>query len=597
MISAAGAVQWLDPKTIASSPVREFDASIYSDQRVARAPLPSLAAGSIIEYEITVKDKAPLLDAGVARRITIFDRIPVERFHVVIDADGGVTLRTAAQLIPENALHRTAKGKGAKVECELGPLETRKHTESNLPPELANYPYLSFSTGKSWQAVAARYEGIVNQRLEGAELKATLTGVDLTGTPREIAARLTAKLHKDVRYTGVEFGEAAILPVPPSETIKRGYGDCKDKATLLVAMLRTAGLKADVALLNSGFGTDVDPELPGMGLFDHAIVYVAGAPPLWIDATATDTRVGFLPSGDQGRLALVANRETTALVKTPEAVPSDTWIRHAIAVKMSEFGAGTFRETMDANGGSFESAARATYGTDEKNVKEHLERYVKRMFAAKSLGAYEVPPRDDMTGPFHMTVEGLRAGTANTGPDDAGVATLPWLLFEDLPWALTSGLDQEETTPDEDKSPRKHDFLLPEPYQVEYRYKISPPTLFKITSEPRSEELKLGPATYRRNFEKNSDGSFEAVYRFEIGKRRLTVSEFEGFREALKKHLKRTPEVIAFVPETSEYLALGQFGKALMLVLDDTNRHKDSAMAHVRLSRLLLSARRGSCGS
>jgi transglutaminase-like putative cysteine protease len=41
-----------------------------------------------------------------------------------------------------------------------------------------------------------------------------------------------------VRYTGVEFGEAAIVPRKPSETLERRFGDCKDKAPLLVAMLR-----------------------------------------------------------------------------------------------------------------------------------------------------------------------------------------------------------------------------------------------------------------------------------------------------------------------------------------------------------------------
>ena len=83
-----------------------------------------------------------------------------------------------------------------------------------------------------------------------------------------------------VRYTGIEFGEAAIVPHNPAETLALKYGDCKDKATLLVAMLRAAGIPSYVALLNAGSRLDVPSDLPGMGLFDHAIVYVPGKPAL-----------------------------------------------------------------------------------------------------------------------------------------------------------------------------------------------------------------------------------------------------------------------------------------------------------------------------
>ena len=42
--------------------------------------------------------------------------------------------------------------------------------------------------------------------------------------------------------------------------------------TLLVALLRQAGIRADLALLSDGPGQDVDPQLPAFSAFDHAIV-------------------------------------------------------------------------------------------------------------------------------------------------------------------------------------------------------------------------------------------------------------------------------------------------------------------------------------
>src|SRR4029453_13812941 len=96
-----------------------------------------------------------------------------------------------------------------------------------------------------------------------------------------------------------------------------------DKSTLLVAALRASGIEAYLALLSAGDDQDVSPDLPGIGIFDHAIVYVPGAQDLWIDATAEYTRVGTLPSSDTDRLALVIRAGEKTLTRTPAMKSSD----------------------------------------------------------------------------------------------------------------------------------------------------------------------------------------------------------------------------------------------------------------------------------
>ena len=91
----------------------------------------------------------------------------------------------------------------------------------------------------------------------------------------------------------MEFGKGAIVPRSSRETLARRYGDCKDQATLLVAMLRVAGIRAQVALLRTGRYADVAPALPGLGDFDHAIVYIPGDRPMWIDPSARCARPGI----------------------------------------------------------------------------------------------------------------------------------------------------------------------------------------------------------------------------------------------------------------------------------------------------------------
>jgi hypothetical protein len=177
----------------------------------------------------------------------------------------------------------------------------------------------------------------------------------------------------EVRYTGIEFGEAAIVPHEPSETLALKYGDCKDKATLLVAMLRAAGVPAYVALLNAGSRLDVPADLPGMGLFDHAIVFVPGAQgeaDLWIDATDQYARLGQLPINDQGRRALIARPETKALVKTPESTSRDNVLLEMREVRLGENGPATVTEKTLPTG-VFESHYRAFYADKpDKDTRE-----------------------------------------------------------------------------------------------------------------------------------------------------------------------------------------------------------------------------------
>ena len=290
VIGTDGAVHWLEAKTIADSPAEEFDQSIFSDRRVVRAPLPAIAVGAVVEYEITVRETAPLLEAGETKRIIIYDEVPIQRFQLSLSATKNIPLQVVSKLVPESAIHRAESATRIEWKCDWGPLELRKDVEQSLPFDMPNFPYVAFSTGRSWQQVAATYEAIVDQQTRTGDLKLLLQGTDRSHAPLVVSTQIAARLHKAVRYTGLEFGESEIVPHTPDETLKRSYGDCKDKASLLVAALRSVGLKSYVALLSAGFDTDVDANLPGLGVFNHAIVYVEADPPIWIDATSAETK-------------------------------------------------------------------------------------------------------------------------------------------------------------------------------------------------------------------------------------------------------------------------------------------------------------------
>ena len=86
----------------------------------------------------------------------------------------------------------------------------------------------------------------------------------------------------------------------------RGFGDCKDKATLIVTMLKELGINATIVILRTGMKGDFETEPASLAPFDHAIAYVPSMD-LYLDGTAEFTGSTELPAMDRGSLAIQVN--------------------------------------------------------------------------------------------------------------------------------------------------------------------------------------------------------------------------------------------------------------------------------------------------
>ena len=93
-------------------------------------------------------------------------------------------------------------------------------------------------------------------------------------------------VQEEIRYTGIELGAGAYRPTPPGELLQRRYGDCKDKALLVVTLLRSLGIDAAPALVSTRWRAHARDRLPGPGVFNHAIVRARiHGKTFWLDAT------------------------------------------------------------------------------------------------------------------------------------------------------------------------------------------------------------------------------------------------------------------------------------------------------------------------
>jgi Flp pilus assembly protein TadD len=416
-------------------------------------------------------------------------------------------------------------------------------------------------------------------------------------TREEKAAAILQYLSREVRYTGVEFGDAAIVPHAPAETLKHKYGDCKDKATLAVTMLRAAGIASYVALLNVGQRQDVEAELPGMGEFDHAIVFAPGSPDLWMDPTDKYARLGQLPQTDQGRLALVARTASTGLTNIPEASSKDNRIVESREFYLAENGPARIVETTQTYG-VFESEYRSAYAdADNKERKKSLKEYVENQYLAKELNREERSDPRDLSKQFQLVLEATGAKRGYTDLESAVAAIRLESLFDRLPSELQekekepeSGADAPKEKP---KKPRTADYQLPESFSYEWNYKIVPPVGFQAKPLPPNTKSSLGPATLTQEFKLEGDAAVRVLLRFDTVKRRLTAAEAKELRERVAQVRGGQALLIYFEPTTQVLMNQGKMREAFQASRDVIAQHPKEAVHHLQRAKILLAAGMG----
>ncbi|HZV86550.1 MAG TPA: DUF3857 domain-containing protein [Candidatus Binatus sp.] len=598
VITPDNAIHTLDAKTITDGPALDENEKTYGDGRIVRAPLPAIAVGSVVEEEEVMKESAPMFGAGIVAMNYFGRNVPVEHSKLTLDAPASLPLRYATKLLPDVKPQKSETNGRTQIVFEQGPMDALDEIETYLPADVPARPEVRFSTGASWQAIAEGYGKIVDEKAAAKDVQTLVNGLVSGKTTRdERASAIMQYLSREIRYTGVEFGEAAIIPRAPGETLRQRYGDCKDKATLAVAMLRAAGVPAYVALLNAGARHDVEADLPGMGQFDHAIVYAPGTPDFWIDATAEYARLGQLPQVDQGRLALVARKESTGLLAIPEASSEENKIVEQREFYLAENGPTRVVETTQALG-VFESEFRASYaGTNVKDIEKGLKEYIGNEYASEKLARWERTDPRDMSKPFQLVVEATDARRGFTDLDNAVAAIRVDSLFYKLPDELARREKQPERGAEEGKDKPKKlrtaDYQLPEAFQYELRYKIDPPEGFQAKPVPPDTKINMGPARVVEKFSTGGDGAVVADLQFDTGKRRLTVSEAAELRNKVAQLREGPMILIYFEPTTQTLLNQGKIREAFQASRDLIGRHPKEAVRHLQRAKVLLAAGMG----
>lgn len=263
----------------------EMEAKLFDGSVSAVAVLDDLRAGDVVEYAFTVSGENPIFGGRLSLSYTPASDRPLRQYAVrVLDAADRplVTKANAAKIAPllpgarrdpaaELRVTETPAGREYSWEGrDLEPLEG----EDGAPEWFDPWPRIELGEYADWGAVVRWALDLyaVPEELP-ADLEERLAGWKRQFPQPELRAEAAVRFVQDeIRYLGIEAGENSHRPHPPAEVFARRFGDCKDKTTLAVTLLRRLGVKAWPALISSGGGPEIPAFVPSPYVFDHVIV-------------------------------------------------------------------------------------------------------------------------------------------------------------------------------------------------------------------------------------------------------------------------------------------------------------------------------------
>jgi hypothetical protein len=290
-----------------------FDAPVYSDQRVRRVTLSGVAPGTLVDWSYTVERLKPLVPGDYYTGWRVTTGLLTRRSRLVVDVPASVTPRIQEQNV--RFKRQEVEGHGRRVytwaTADVPKIETEPFAAAPNSVSVG----IDIAAPISWATLARWYAGLSANRygltpaLE-QQLAERVRGARTLDDSLRAVHRWVAQ---DFRYVSLSLGIGGYLPRLPAQVYETRYGDCKDKATMFIALARRMGLAAFPVLLSSRGGAD--STLPTMQQFDHMIAAIdrpgkgggGRGGRLYLDLTSELTPYGELPPAEEGSFALVVH--------------------------------------------------------------------------------------------------------------------------------------------------------------------------------------------------------------------------------------------------------------------------------------------------
>lgn len=400
---------------------------VYNEYRYKRIDGDEDAdAGAVFAYSYTLEDKS----------IFTQSQWGFQHFLPVVNSRYTLTLPEGwrADALTFNHPKIEPKVNGTSYSWELSnlppvPYEPLSPSLTDLVPRLAvsYFPpansQLSIKTFSNWGEVAAWMAELEDPQVivDDALARKAYELTALAKTEFE-KIRAIAQYVQSIQYISIQTGVGrggGYRPHASNEVFAKAYGDCKDKANLMRAMLKVVNIVAIPVSIWSGDANYVRAAWPSPQQFNHCIIAVKVSDEtqagtiikhprlgrlLIFDPTDEQTPLGDLDFDMQGSLALIDSKEETELVRMPVTSAEVNHLERTSTFELRADGGISGRIQDQAKG---QTAARIR--TDYKKLsKPDFTRMIERWITSGATSARlsKMEPSDNTAeGQFTLNVE------------------------------------------------------------------------------------------------------------------------------------------------------------------------------------------------
>jgi len=474
---------------------------LYSDDREKVADPPGRDPGGIIAYEYEKRERPYLAETNWEFQ----DDLPRMQQSFTLALPAGYTYTTTWArhtkvdgIDLENHSYRWEMNDEPAIDLEHVPMAPGEGALAARMTVHYTGPGLAEPQDGTWQGIGEWYEGLSRDRLASTPDIAA-KAAELTAGKTDFYDKAEAIgdfVQQKIRYFVIEMGVGGYQPHSAEDIFRGRYGDCKDKATLLSAMLSSVDIHSALLMVDSERGV-IDPDAPSIwgnhmiaaieipkgyeSAKLHSVVTAkTGKRYLIFDPTWYLTPFGQLEDNLQGSYGVLIEGKDSQVIELPVMDPTLNTIRRSGKFELSADG--TLKGTVtDLRFGDLAETRRQVFSSEgEKKQTEYMNRVIAQDLTAAS-----------MTGLKVENVEALNRDLTTTFDLQAShFASFAGPLLMVRPRVLGSyGLDV-------DRKPRHVEIDLEQTMQGTDEYDIELPLGYVVDELPDPVKIDVGFASY-----------------------------------------------------------------------------------------------------
>ncbi len=405
---------------------------------------------------------------------------------------------------------------------------------------------LLVSTLSRWEEISQWYWKICESHLASTpEIDAKVKELtNDTKTNDEKIRAIFKFVSQEIRYLGLtmETDAPGYEPHDVSITFNNRYGVCRDKAALLVTMLRSAGFEAYPVLIM--VGTPRDPEVP-MPYFNHAITAIRNPDGTYqlMDSTNEST-ADLMPAYLYNRSYIVANPKGEALHLSPVAPAKDNMLLAETNIQPGENDNITGTTVLDFTGINDNGYRSWLVSATPEDIRRGLEEIIKSIIPSSTLGSFEITPKNMMD-----TEQALRITLSYTASgflkikDNKVLIGQNWFSnrFSVFANILGQGCGLEK---------RRFPLQIPYTCGVKETFTIQlPENITDVLAFPGNQDINIPPLSLKKTFNRN-ESRFTANLESYLIAPQVKANAYQQFKDVLKdiEYGERQASIFSAIP-------------------------------------------------